>query len=304
VESHADIETWPVVAHGVDERAYAELVLVLEARGIPSRGTRRAGGWALSVPAADAERALRELRAYTAENARAARAQAAPPALGAGWVGVISFIAVLLGVAICAHQLAFGIDWLAVGRVDAERMLAGQWWRAVTALTLHADTAHLLANVAFGALFTFFVGRYLGGGVGWVAILGAGALGNAVNAWLQAPNHLSIGASTAVFGALGILTAHAWRRGLPSGTTRRGRIAPIVAGIALLAYTGTAGENTDIGAHLMGFIAGFGIGLTVARLKISAAPRVQWTAAILAWLLVAGAWAWGIATDVAQAAQR
>jgi len=192
------------------------------------------------------------------------------------------------------HELAFGVDWLAVGRMDADRMLAGEWWRTVTALTLHVDTAHLLANAGFGALFCYFLGRYLGGGVGWIAIVLAGTLGNALNGWLEAPGHLSIGASTAVFGALGLLTAYTWRRGFPRGTSFRARVAPVVAGIALLAYTGTGGPNTDIGAHLTGFAMGFAIGFAVARAPLPTSMRVQIAAGLAAWLLVIGAWIWGI----------
>jgi membrane associated rhomboid family serine protease len=214
--------------------------------------------------------------------------------VGGGWFGVASFVAVLCLVAVLGHELAFGIDWFALGRMDTARFIAGEGWRALTALTLHADTIHLLGNVAFGALFTYFVGRYLGGGVGWIAILASGALGNALNGWLTGPDHRSIGASTAVFGALGLLSAFTWRRGFPRGTTRRSRLAPVVAGIALLAFTGTAGQNTDLGAHLLGFAVGFLIGLGAARLPWPGATRVQLTAGSAAWLLVAGAWAWGI----------
>ena len=68
-----------------------------------------------------------------------------------------------------------------------------------------------------------------------------------------------------MFAALGLLTAYTWRRGFLRETPWRGRIAPIVAGIGLLAFTGTAGENTDLTAHLFGFVAGFGGGLALAR---------------------------------------
>ena len=47
--------------------------------------------------------------------------------------------------------------------------------------------------------------------------------------------------------------------------TLRERAAPVVAGLGLLAYTGTAGVNTDIGAHLMGFGTGFVLALVIAR---------------------------------------
>lgn len=287
-------ESWVIVGSSAEQRGCAELALVLDARGILSRQDRHGAEWLLSVRAEDAELATQELSAYRRENSRAAAALPPPAAVGTGGFGVVSFAAVLVIVAVWVRRFAFGIDWLAVGGMDSGRMLAGQWWRALTALTLHVDVDHLLANVAFGALFTYFVGRYLGGGVGWLAILAAGTLGNASSAWFAGPDHRSIGASTAVFGALGLLTAYTLRRGFPRGTSLRGRIAPLIAGLGLLGYTGTGGPNTDIGAHLMGFVMGFALGLGVAGWAISGAARVQLTAGGVAWLLVAGAWAWGI----------
>jgi membrane associated rhomboid family serine protease len=291
---HGQDIVWIPVGQSADERGCTELALVLEARGIAWRQDRGVEQWLLSVRAEDAALAARELNAYRRENARGSAVTQPPAMVGGGWFGVLSFVTVLFLVAVLAHELAFDIDWRAIGRMDAARLLEGEGWRALTALTLHADTIHLLGNVAFGALFTYFVARYLGGGVGWIAILASGALANALNGWLTGPDHRSLGASTAVFGALGLLTAFTWHRGFPRGTTRRSRMAPIVAGIALLAFTGTAGQNTDLGGHLLGFAVGFLIGLGAARLPVPGSARIQLTAGAAAWLLVAGAWAWGI----------
>ena len=49
-----------------------------------------------------------------------------------------------------------GADWSEVGRVSGEQILHGQWWRVVTALTLHADVMHLVGNVI--ACLIFWVG--------------------------------------------------------------------------------------------------------------------------------------------------
>jgi hypothetical protein len=66
----------------------------------------------------------------------------------------------------------------------------------------------------------------------------------------------------------------------------------------LLAFTGTAGENTDLGAHLFGFIAGLGAGLALARfapVEWLRAARVQRVAGALAALLLVAAWVVGLA---------
>ncbi len=102
--------------------------------------------------------------------------------------------------------------------------------------------------------------RLLGSGLGWAGILAAGALGNTINAWIQPADHSAVGASTAVFGALGILSSYSrkTRRGLQGGWIHRW--APVVGGVVLLAFTGAGGERTDIMAHVTGFLSGLALG--------------------------------------------
>jgi len=160
----------------------------------------------------------------------------------------------------------------------------------MTALMLHADTVHLLGNIVFGSFFGFYAGRYLGEGFGWSMILLGGVLGNTINAWVQSPLHRSVGASTAVFAALGILTAFRWRRGFEAHTSWRVRFAPLYAGIALLAFTGTAGEFTDLGAHLFGFVTGIALGLLATQLAERLSRRTQLALACACFLSCFGAW--------------
>jgi membrane associated rhomboid family serine protease len=280
-----------VVFSSTNQRECSELALVLEARSIPWRVDRDGHVWMLSVPESSAAVALSEIDAYRRENRRRSPVRhVEPQSFPHAWSSVIAFAAVLIVFAGFARELTFGVDWLADGRMDGGRLMAGQWWRAVTALMLHRDLDHLLGNVAFGGFFAFFVCRYWGSGLGWLGILAAGTLGNFVNGWVAGPAHLSIGASTAVFGALGILTAHTWRRGFPPDAKPRERIAPIVAGLGLLAFTGTGGENTDLGAHLFGFMAGFGIGALVAGRRLPTSRHVQVALAGGVWIVVVGAW--------------
>lgn len=287
--------TWVTLATSRDERASAELALVLESRAIEHRRVRGAHGVELQVPEHEYGRARVEIDGYARENARGARR--APPVaiVGHGWPGVAVYAAVLMVVAVLANQSAFGLDWLGAGRLDAGALAGGEWWRAVTALMLHADLRHLLTNLAFGAFFGYFAARHMGTGVAWAAILAAGALGNVMNAVLSGPEHLSIGASTAVFAALGLLAAFTWRRSLVEGMSLRARVAPLVAGVALLAFTGTGGENTDVGAHLTGFLAGAACGAGLAHVELRTRPGVQLGLGAGAAGLVAAAWLWGLA---------
>ncbi len=289
-------EQWVTVAIGLTDARANELALVLTARNVPFQRQPGLRGWELWVPVADAPAAAAELTLYAHENARQIGARPLEE-VGAGKAGVAWYVATLLAAFLALHNDLFGRDWLEAGRLEAGRLLDGEWWRAITALTLHLELDHLGGNLAFGAFFGYFVGRYLGHGVGWLAVLLAAATGNVLNALLQSPLHRSIGASTAVFAALGLLAAYTWRRGFLRDTPWRSRIAPIVAALGLLAFTGTAGENTDLGAHLFGFVGGVGFGFalaTFAPVTWLKSARVQRLCGAAAAFTLVAAWAVGL----------
>jgi rhomboid protease GluP len=283
---------WVTVATGLTEARVNELALVLTARGVPFQRQPGLRGWELWVPLADAPVAATELTLYRHENAREIGTRPLEE-VGAGRAGVLWYAATLLAVFFALHTYLLDRDWLAAGRLEAGALLAGEWWRAVTALTLHRELDHLAGNLVFGGFFGYFVGRYLGVGFGWLAVLLAATGANVLNAWVQSPTHRSIGASTAVFAALGLLATYTWRRGYLRDTPWRSRIAPIVAAIGLLAFTGTGGANTDLGAHLFGFIVGLGLGLLIARFALVdwlRSAHVQLVCGALAAMLLVAAW--------------
>jgi membrane associated rhomboid family serine protease len=160
------------------------------------------------------------------------------------------------------------------GIASSERIVShGEWWRAVTALTLHADLAHFVGNLATGLLYAAFLLPLVGGGVTWSGMLFAGTLGNLVNAWAyRGAHHQSLGASTAVFGTLGMLVAFQCSQMLLHENRPRlwQIILPVGAGVALLAYLGTGDyehpdrNTTDYMAHLWGFCAGIALGAGAA----------------------------------------
>jgi rhomboid protease GluP len=163
------------------------------------------------------------------------------------------------------------VRWFQRGEAVTRLVLSAEPWRAVTALTLHADSAHVLGNAVSGTIFASAVQRRLGSGGSAIAVLASGILGNVANAfWHHSSGdvgHRSIGASTAVFGAVGILAAtqmaidHAPRAERRPWTDLAG---PLVGGLALLGALGAGGENTDLGAHLFGFLGGLVVGLFAA----------------------------------------
>ncbi len=271
--------------------------LVLHAAGISAEAVHRDGWWLLVVSSADRAVSAAELEAYRQENlVRSNHRHTAVPIYDGAVAAVLGYSGIIILVALLSDQSAFGVDWLAAGRMRAGSVMAGQWWRTVTALTLHLDAGHLISNLAFGTVFGFLAGQVLGGGVAWLAIVIAGALGNFMNAAVQAPNHSSIGASTAVFAALGVVVAHALRhwRSVPEKPLRRW--SPLIGGVLLLAFTGLGGEHTDVVAHVTGFLAGLVIGWLGCRVPHEwlRSNAVQKSAGFVTVALVATAWIVGL----------
>ena len=81
-----------------------------------------------------------------------------------------------------------------------------QWYRLITALTLHADIIHLLNNCILGGFLLHFFFLLTGSGLGLFALLLAAAAGNYINVVLHGPGHLFVGFSTAVFAVIGLLS--------------------------------------------------------------------------------------------------
>ena len=280
-----------VVFESRNRAACADRALVLAVAEIPHQVVHEPGGSLIVVPAAFSAQAIEEISLYDDANPAVVPKPRSQIRYRNAVPGIVAYIAVVLGVAWLAGEQTLGENWFRAGRVDGVLVRAGEWWRTVTALTLHSGLGHLTGNVVFGALFGLFAGRILGSGIAWFSILLAGALGNLLNTLLLAAEHRSIGASTAVFAALGIVAGYVWRAKLMSQERWVYRNGPIVGGLALLMYTGTGDENTDIGAHLFGFVCGFGAGmlLTLAKDRFFD-TRWQLLAGAGAVLLVVGAW--------------
>ena len=291
----AENETWLAIREGRERRDLRTFELVLAARGIDNRIEFAHGLWRLVVAPEDLSAGLQELGAYERENAPTPPA-ALPTKIDSGWWGVAGYLAVVWATMICDAQDAFGWNWLAAGRLHVADVAAGEWWRLLTALTLHGDLGHIVANSVFGGLFGLLAGRYLGSGLAWLSIVLGGAIGNALNVLVRTDAFSSIGASTATFAAVGLFGAYMWRSGYfrrlawrRRGLTGLRAFAPVFAAIAFFAYAGIGDENTDVVAHIAGLVAGFAIGLVIARSRLQliglSAQRFCGAAALAAMLL-------------------
>ena len=258
--------------------------LVLQAKRIPYRFFER-GLVSLYVPPVAEKTALHEILAFEKERP-AAQLPQPPERRGLYWY------AALLAILIPWHRMRWdqlfslpclpetARDWLLKGGLDAYRVsVSGEWWRAVTSLTLHADAAHLVSNLVMGALFGIPLCRHTGVGLGFFLTILAGAAGNIATAYLRPASFLSQGLSTAVFASVGLLAAFAAafaaRHAMAaSDENQRGAalkqgvlkgMIPLGAGLGILAMLGgSEAPNVDYLAHTMGLIAGMALGFCVA----------------------------------------
>jgi len=260
------------VFRSAQQRECNERLLVLTAVGVealvaPAPG----GGFLLQVAPGDAADAVRHLSQYDAENPPPPPLPPPPRLYPHAWVGCVVYVAVLVGVASVLSNGLVRLDAFELGELDAVRVQAGEWWRAWTALTLHLDGPHLAANLGAGTWFGYLAARQMGGGTAWFITVTGAALANLLEGLLGPPGHRAVGASTAVFSALGAMSAYSWRErfALPQRWARRW--GPLIAGVILLGWTGTGGEGTDVDvvAHLGGFAVGALLGATAAL------PRCQ-----------------------------
>lgn len=282
-----------VVFESLTRAACMDARLVLDASGIASQVIREADAWILDVASRDYKIASKELEAYRHECDDAPAETSRVTYFGGSVFGCFIYSAVLISFAAVSQSQESQPLWHAIGTMTAGDVLDGEVWRVTTALTLHADAAHLISNLGFGCLFGLMAGRSLGGGVAWLAIVVAGSLGNFCNALMRDAAHASIGASTAVFGAIGILVAHTLRPRLTIQQSPMRRWSPLIGGVVLLSLIGLGGERTDVGAHVTGFLAGLLIGWCTSRLPddFLASRRVQIVSGCIASAIVLAAWA-------------
>jgi rhomboid protease GluP len=216
------------------------------------------------------------------------------------WGSVYAYALILAGFFLLQQHLPALIQ---TGRADAVAIVGhSEWWRCLTALYLHADGSHLVANILSGGGFALILCKLYGGPVTWALILLAGAIGNACTAAIYYPvDHFSIGASTAVFAGLGILTATGMAMSLRLGKSALGLpswLLPLLSGLTLLGFLGVGESDNfvrkiDIMAHLNGFIVGILLGFPMAFVReyLLKRERLSWWTGVF---VVVGCsyWAW------------
>jgi rhomboid protease GluP len=282
-------EQWVIVSKG-DREATQIRSLVLSAIGIEHQVDPQAG--VILVRIANSERAMFELQVYAEENqnwprppnyARPIPRTDNPPTL-------LMFGSLIIFYTITGSWVADN-PWFQTGAINSQAVADGEWWRLVTALTLHADQMHLVGNCVIGGFMVHLLCKMNGYGLGWLALVVSGMAGNLMNIILRNNPHYSVGFSTAIFAAIGIFCGQQLID--RKSSLLRQLILPLGAGAGLLAMLGSEGKQTDFGAHLFGLGCGIicGLLLRLSSLDLQAGNRKFQQFLFLATLvLIIGGW--------------
>jgi len=176
------------------------------------------------------------------------------------------------------------------GVMDSTAVARGQWWRLFTAVWLHADVSHLASNATFGfVLLGLAMGQY-GTGPALLAAYFAGAVGNLAG-WIVASGpHRSLGASGMVMGSLGLLAVQSFPLWRKTPHARKFILTGLCGGVLLFVLLGL-GPETDIVAHVGGFVGGLVLGGVMALLdKVLKRPGINLACGLIFLLLTVLPW--------------
>jgi membrane associated rhomboid family serine protease len=293
---HSDAEDAAVIPVR-SQRLAMEWSLVLASQGIEPIIDRDAenGRWMLLVPRADYERSVSSIQQFRAENRRRVWREQWREARGL-WGALVwcGFLA-----AVYASDAHSGGRLETAGILDSAKARGGDWWRVLTAVTLHGNLGHLASNLSIGLVLFGLAGGRFGVGVSLLLAFVAGVLGNVGGVFLRSEPYRGLGASGMVMGALGLLAAHAfstWRNdGWASAWSRRLVWSGLGGGTMLFVLFGLH-PGSDTLAHALGFAAGLALGGMMALIPTA------WTAAL--WfqhgcgfiLSLALGWTWWLAS--------
>lgn len=247
--------------------------LVLLSQGITHRLERSPEGpFQIFVDPEDQKRAKFQIKLYHRENPP--KEENAPLPIKASlqplWV-------LLVPAAVTLLQFSGYVPGLeSEGISNAEKILHGEWWRTITALTLHGDERHLGGNLVTGYIVLSMMSYRISLAklVPFIAI--ASAVANFAVAATVQTDFRSLGFSTFVFAAIGCLAVMEFRLMPRESHGLLRRFAPLCGAASLAVFLGL-GEHADILAHFYGFLIGLLCGFIPKKKSLRWGAPVSYT---------------------------
>ena len=205
-------------------------------------------------------------------------------------INVIVFLLMMAaGADITGDDASALLRW---GATYGPAVTAGDWWRIVSSMFVHAGFLHLFSKMFVLVSIGPVTERLYGQAAFFVLYFIAGAAGSIAGIYWH-PVTNSVGASGAVFGVMGMVLAYAFRqrRALHSSILRS-FARSIASSVVLNMVLGLALPMINVAAHVGGLVAGFLFGLLLARPLVPSPLMAQLSrsalAAVLGAALVAG----------------
>jgi membrane associated rhomboid family serine protease len=142
----------------------------------------------------------------------------------------------------------------------------GQTYRLFTSLFVHANLYHVGMNVYSLSNIGPFVERSFGTARFLGTFFASGILANLVT-YSTNTSPYSLGSSGCTFGLLGSLVAFLYRNKSTLGQSAETQLEYIKRNIVINLIYGLSSSGIDNGAHLYGFLAGFGLGYLKPKLQ-------------------------------------
>jgi membrane associated rhomboid family serine protease len=248
--------------------------------------------WRLVIETGDLARAREAIDKFRAENRGWTLRQRLP------WSGLLFhwgalFWALSMVLFHAGAQWA-GPAWTTSGMMNSEAVRAGAWWRLFTAVTLHQDVGHLMANATIGFILLGLAMARFEAGWALLATFLAGGAGNSLAYWVDPMTHRSLGASGMVMGALGLVAIQSFGYWRDQGNTRRLFASGVFAGMLLFILLGMD-PRSDVLAHGGGFIGGVLLGAILLRVPDRWQQSVKANGAAIIVTAALVLWTWHLA---------
>lgn len=165
-------------------------------------------------------------------------------------------------------ELATGSDPLvAWGIQDNAKIFAGEWWRLITSMFLHADWMHLFSNMIFLFMLGRSLDRYYGNFQLWLIYFAGGLAGNLLG--LAFSDSLSLGASGAIMGLGGALLYRMTLGKNAREFRHTGNFTWLAFSVGFNLVYGLFNPGIDNYGHFGGFGGGFIVALIIGLVQNS-----------------------------------
>ncbi|MCX7821774.1 MAG: rhomboid family intramembrane serine protease [Brevinematales bacterium] len=243
---------------------FQEILLLFSAMGINFEVITKNGIKYIIVPEEDKKKALNQILLYRKENKRIKEKSIEEPFNYIAYYSIVFVFFMFYFFQMFERVFYTDLNLLMLGSLDVEKVRSGEFYRTVTAITLHSDFIHILSNALFGGFIFYFLFKKVGVGVGWFIVLLSGIAGNILSSFIEPAGFVSIGSSTICFGGLGILTSQ--RIFNKDYFNFNNAFIPFLAALAILGLFGTS-YGSDIFGHLFGFLAGMILGFLLVFME-------------------------------------